>query len=215
MSTFRPIALFAALIAVTPFSAVANTGAPIQVIEKSLSVPAGMDAATALSAVEDLGTLFELYEPVIPWVPGVKLTLEKDLVSDAGPVVVEMPVEGAAFGRTIDERARVTATAEPMTCTEGAGARIVLEFDDSSRNIDRRIDRIEITACPRTAANGTLHIDATGSMYEGYLPRDPELNTINENIGAAALQTAFIKQVPAVFTAVETYWADRDAVAAL
>jgi len=201
-----PALLVIALTAAAPLTAVADAPAPIRVIEDSLSVPEGMEAEEALRAVADLAALFAIYEPVVPWIPGVKLDLEKEIVSVEGPVVVELPVEGAAFGRPIEERARVTATTAPMVCEEGEGLVIHLAFDASSYNIERRIERIEITACPRTAEDGRVHIDAIGSLYEGHTPRDPDLNAFNENIGAKALQTAFLKQVPAVFEAVEHYW---------
>jgi len=205
MSIARPAALLLALFTVAPATTLAAV--PIRVVEDSLLVPDGLDPAQALEAVEELGAIFELYEPVVPWIPGVKLDLEKQLLSAEGPLIMEMPVEGAAFGRTIDERARVTARTEPIACGDLQGVRIDLEFDASSPNIERRIDRIEIVACPRIADDGTVYIDATGSLYEGYLPRDPALNAFNENVGAKALQTAFLKQVPAVFDAVEHHWA--------
>jgi hypothetical protein len=203
----RIAAWLVTLFAVVPPPALAD--APIRVIEDSLVVPAGLDAADALAAVEDLGAIFALYEPVIPWIPGVKLHLHKEILSVEGPVVMALPVHGAAFGRRIEERARVTASTEPMICNEGNGVRITLDFDASSRNIERRIDRIEITACPRTEQDGAIKIDVTGALYEGDLPRDPSLNAFNESIGANALQTAFLKQVPAVFDAVVFYWAEQ------
>jgi len=199
------LVLSAALLpVVTP--ALADGPAPIRVIEDSLEVPEGMTVTEALSAVEDMATLFELYEPVVPWIPGVKLDLEKELVSAESPVVVELPIAGAAFGRTIEERARVTATTTALTCPEGEGLRIELAFEASTHNIERRIDRIDIAACPRTTAEGLVYIDARGELFEGHTPRDPDLNAFNENVGAKALQTAFLKQVPAVFEAVEQSW---------
>ena len=58
------------------------------------------------------------------------------------------------------------------------------------------------------SSNNAIIIDAKGLMFEGAMPRDPNLNSFNENVGANALQSAFLKQVPAVFTAVEQHWAD-------
>ena len=196
-----------ALLLALPLSAAAET--PVRTIEDSLEVPEGMDSDTALAAVEDLTRVFANYEPVVPWVPGVKLDLEKQVLQNGTPTVLALPVEGEAFGRPIVERAQVTAVSRPFACEEDEGLRIDLLFAGSSHNVERRIDRIEITACPRTDEDGQVTIDATGEMYAGHLPRDPDLNAFEENIGAKALQTAFIKQVPAVFDAVEETWADR------
>lgn len=189
-------------------AAVASAAEPIRVIEDSLVVPAGLDAADALASVQDIAEIFVRYEPVVPAVPGVRLDLEKQVVSVEGPTVVELPVQGAAFGRPIEERARVTAHSGPTACPVEEGVRIVLDFDASSYNIERRIDRIEIDACPTVGPDGAIEIHAIGRMYAGHLPEDPALNRLNEAIGARALQGAFIKQVPAVFTAVEAHWAD-------
>ncbi len=73
-------------------------------------------------------------------------------------------------------------------------------------NIERRIDRIEISACPEVTEDGTVAVHAVGRMYEGFLPQDPDLNALGEAIGAKVLQTAFLKQVAAVFSAVEAHW---------
>ena len=208
--SYTAFAAFAAFAALAPSSSWAAADVPVHVVEASLSVPDGMTPAEALAAVDDLGAIFALYEPVIPRIPGVRLDLEKELLSSEGPIVVQLPVDGAAFGMAIREQARVTATTAPIACAEGPGFSIELSFDDSSWNIERRIDRIEITACPRTGVDGTVVIDATGSLFEGVLPRDPNLNGFNENIGARALQSAFLKQVPAVFEAVENYWTQVD-----
>ena len=114
---------------------------------------------------------------------------------------------GGKLEEALDNQTRVVATTDLIVCANGSsGLRIDLSFDGSSRNIERRIDRIEIQACPRIGDDGELFIDATGALYEGRLPRDPELNAFEENIGAKALQTAFLKQVPAVFDAVERSW---------
>jgi hypothetical protein len=189
-----------------PTLSLADTPEPVRVIEDTLRVPKGLDAAEALSAVQDLSPIFDLYEPVVPWIPGVKLDLEKERLVGDGDIQVELPVQGAAFGRAIEERASVTATTAPLSCDEEEGLQITLSFEDSTPNIARRIDRIEISACPRIDEDGTIFIDAVGALYAGPLPRDPKLNAFNENIGAKALQTAFLKQVPAVFDAVETHW---------
>lgn len=206
-----PALVSAALIALAPATAVA--AAPTQVVEDSLVVPAGVAASEALAAVEELPEIFDRYAPVVPWVPGLTLDLGKEVVSDGvaegTPIVLAMPVEGAVFGRSIDETARVTVTSMPTACAAGVdGLRIDLSFDGSSHNVWRRVDRIEITACPRLAEDGTLYVDTRGALYEGHLPRDPDLNAFEENIGAKAIQTAFLKQVPAVFEAVEAHWAD-------
>jgi hypothetical protein len=86
----------------------------------------------------------------------------------------------------------------------------VLDFEDSTYNVERRIDRIEITACLGRAEDGSHQISATGRMYAGYKPEDPALNALNEAIGAKALQGAFMKQVSAVVEAVESHWKDLD-----
>ena len=207
MSLSRLTVLFAALL-VGAASAQAQSVEPIRVIEDSLEVPEGMTVAQALAAVEDIASIFEEYEPVVPWIPGVKLDLSKQVVSAQSPTLMEIPVDGAVFGRDIVERAQVLATTTALVCDAGEGVRIELNFQGSSRNIERRIDRIEISACPRISEDGTVYIDAKGLMFEGAMPRDPNLNSFNENVGANALQSAFLKQVPAVFTAVEQHWAD-------
>lgn len=204
MPTLR-IALVA-LAALLPTAAAA--AAPIKSVHDSLRIPEGMDVEQALAAVEDLTVVFDHYEPAVPWVPGVQLELDKRVVSPIDPTIMGLPVQGTAFGRVIDEWAQVTASTEPLVCAPGLnGLRIDLSFAGSSHNVERRIERIEIRACPRAGADGVLYIDATGDLYEGPLPRDPALNALNENLGAKAIQTAFIKQVPAVFAAVERTWA--------
>lgn len=206
MTTLRPIAL--ALLLASPLTAGAAEPEPIKVVEDALAVPAGMSAAEALAAVDDLPLIFEAYQPVVPKVPGVKLGLTKEVLSTEAPVVMALPVEGAAFGRPITEQAQVTATSWPLTCDTGeAGLAIELSFAGSSWNVERRVDRIEITACPRVDEHGGVFIDTRGALYEGALVRDPEKNALEEGIGAKALQTAFLKQVPAVFDAVERTWA--------
>ena len=186
------------------------TAAPVRVVEESLSVPEGMDVAEALAVVEDLSSVFAHYQPAVPRVPGVSLELGKEVVSPGAPVVVALPIEGAVFGRVIDERAQVTATSWSAPCPDGAeGLRIDLVFDGSSYNVARRVDRIEIQACPRADDEGALYIDTTGALFEGPLPRDPELNALHESIGATALQKAFLRQVPAVFDAVRETWEIR------
>jgi hypothetical protein len=191
----------------------ASAEEPIRVVEETVTVPSGLDPQKALSSVEDIARIFELYEPMIPWVPGVKLDLDKEVVSAADPCVLELPISGSAIGRPIEERARVTATAQETSCSPDGrldGRKIVLDFDDSTYNVERRIDRIEITACLAQAPDGSHQISATGRMYAGYKPEDPALNPLNEAIGAKAMQGAFIKQVSAVVEAVESHWKDFD-----
>ncbi len=189
---------------------------PVKVIEDALTLPDGMHAAEALASVKDVAAIFDLYEPVIPKVPGVKLELEKQMLSAEESTILELPVRGATFGRTIDERAHVTAETAPIACADPSlldGMLITLDFSASSYNIERRIDRIDITACPQVDKHGQTVVNVVGKMYEGYLPQDPDLNHINEAIGAKALQSAFIKQVPAVFAAVEAHWQTLPVVA--
>lgn len=183
---------------------------PIRVVQESLRIPATLTPELALASVEHIAQIFQLYEPVVPWVPGVRLTLEKEIVSATAPVVVELPIVGSAMGKAIDERAHVTATSIVLSCTPGKtdGRKITLDFHASSRNIERRIDRIEITACLGTAPDGTAEITAVGRMYAGFLPEDPSLNAVSEAIGARALEGAFMRQVGAVLAAVQLHWTD-------
>jgi len=199
---------FASLSVISLLPGVASAEEPIRVVEDTLTVPAGLDPEVALESVDDIPQIFDLYQPVIPWVPGVKLALSKEVVSAAAPVVLELPVSGTAVGRPIDEKARVTATTMPTSCTKGKmdGRKITLDFHDSTYNIERRINRIEITACLSTAADGTSEISAVGRMYAGYKPEDPTLNPVTEAIGARALEGAFIRQVGAVLVAVQRHW---------
>lgn len=182
---------------------------PIRTVHETVTVPAGLDPQVALASVEDVARIFELYEPAIPWVPGVSLELEKQVVSVGSPTVLELPVAGNAAGKAIAERARVTASTETVACPTGDGRRIVLDFDDSSWNVERRIDRIEIVACLDPVAGGEgARITATGRMYAGELPEDPALNPLMESIGAKAIQSAFIRQVSPIVDAVEKHWLD-------
>lgn len=188
---------------------------PIRVVEETVTIPADLDPELALSSVADIPRIFELYQPAIPWVPGVKIDLEKEVVSAAQPCILELPVTGVAIGRPIEERARVTATAEETSCGRGRpeGRKITLDFQSSTYNIERRIDRIEITACLQEGPDGSHQISATGRMYAGYKPEDPALNPISEAIGAKAMQGAFIKQVSPIIRAVESHWKDLRPVA--
>jgi hypothetical protein len=202
MRAALPVFLLGALL---PTSALAQE--PIRVVEESLTVPANLDPEVALQSVADIPQIFELYQPIIPWVPGVKLDLSKEVVSADAPVVLELPVSGTAVGKSIEERAHVTATSKPTSCSGGRdGRKITLDFHQSTYNIERRIDRIEITACLDTAPDGTAAISAVGRMYAGYKPEDPNLNPVTEAIGARALEGAFIRQVSAVLVAVQRHW---------
>lgn len=181
---------------------------PIKVVEESVAVPAGLDPEVALAAVADIARIFERYQPAVPWVPGVSIALEKEVVSAGSPAILELPVSGHAIGKAIVERARVTATTEPVSCrADGAldGRVIVLSFADSTWNIERRIDRIEITAC---LTPDRKRVTAQGKMYAGYLPEDPSKNAMAESIGSKAIQGAFIRQVAPIVDAVEAHWVD-------
>lgn len=186
---------------------------PVREVRGSLDVPAELTPEAALASVGDISTIFALYEPVIPKIPGVQVDLDKQVVSASAPTVLELPVRGSALGRKIEERARVTAVTEETPCAgpgtpDGPiGRKITLDFTASSYNIERRISHIEITACPSVDRQGHPKIEATGRMFAGYLPEDPGLNAISESIGAKAFQGAFIKQVPAMLSAVEAHWA--------
>lgn len=183
--------------------------APIKVVSELVDVPPELGPEAALDAVEDVARIFELYEPLIPWVPGINLDIGKEIVSSQPPFLLDLPVDGVAIGRHIDERAHVLASTRRVSCPLGVeGREIVLDFSGSSYNVSRRINRIEITACPITAVDGAHKIAAEGRMYAGPLPQDPRLNALNEAIGAKALQTAFIRQVSPVLDAVERRWAE-------
>ncbi|HHO53389.1 MAG TPA: hypothetical protein ENK18_21590 [Deltaproteobacteria bacterium] len=203
----------AALVTLLALSTPGHAGEPIRVVEGSLEVPAEMSPEDALASVSDISRIFELYEPVVPKIPGVQVDLAKEVVSIEAPTILELPVSGNALGRKIEERARVTAVAEEILCpgpgtpSAGAGRKITLDFSASSYNIERRISRIEITACPTVDRRGHQQIEAVGRLFAGYLPEDPSLNALSESIGARALQGAFIKQVPAMLSAVEAHWA--------
>jgi hypothetical protein len=195
----------ASLLSLAP--AVARAEEPIKVVQETVDVPAGVDPAAALASVEDIPRIFELYEPAIPWVPGVSIDLEKQVVSAGVPTILAMPVNGNAAGKSIVERANVIATTEVTRCATGEGRKITLSFADSTYNIERRIDRIEIEACLDPADDGSPRITATGRMYAGFKPEDPALNPIMESIGAKAIQGAFIRQVSPIVDAVERHWA--------
>jgi hypothetical protein len=202
--------LASAATAAKPPPAPVDPAAPLlRVVEDSLDVPAAIEPQAALDAVSDIARIFELYEPSIPWVPGVKIHLEKQVVSTGEPTVLELPVTGNVAGKDIVERARVTASASPTTCDGNLpGRTVLLDFEASSYNIERRIDRIEIEACLRPAVNGVQRIDATGKMYAGFLPEDPALNGMMESIGAKAIQVAFFKQVEPILDAVVRHWGE-------
>ncbi len=198
---FAGVALFLSL-----GSRVARAEEPIKVVHETVTVPAGVDPLVALASVEDVSRIFELYEPAIPWVPGVTLDLEKQVVSAGTPTILALPVNGSAAGKAIAERAHVTATTEATRCATGEGRRITLSFAESTYNIERRIDRIEIEACLDAASAGEPRITATGRMYAGFKPEDPALNPLMESIGAKAIQGAFIRQVSPIVDAVERHW---------
>jgi hypothetical protein len=192
----------------TSLAAEARAEAPIKVVSETVVIPAGIDPLAALASIQDVPRIFELYEPAIPWVPGVTLDLEKEVVSAASPTILELPVNGNAAGKAIVERARVTATTELTTCPTGDGRKITLDFEASTYNIERRIDRIEIVACLEPVTDGSNRITATGRMYAGYKPEDPALNAVLEAIGSKAIQGAFIRQVSPLVEAVERHWLD-------
>lgn len=197
-----------AVLALLSSAASAASSQPIKVVEETVALPAGLDPQAALASVGDVARIFELYEPAIPWVPGVTIALEKQVVFAGTPTVLEMPVSGNAAGKAITERAHVTATTSETTCATGDGRRITLDFEASSWNVERRIDRIEIVACLDPEPDGTPRITATGRMYAGELPQDPNLNPVLESIGAKAIQGAFIRQVSPMIDAVARHWAD-------
>lgn len=192
----------------TPARATADPAAPIKTVSDSLVVPEGVDPEAALQSVEDIARIFELYEPAIPWVPGVKIALQKEVVSAGTPTVLELPVSGNAAGKAITERAHVIATSAPTTCAHGPGRTITLDFAESSYNIQRRIDRIEIEACLERQNDGKQKVAAVGRMYAGFKPEDPELNAFLEAIGSKAIQGAFLRQVDPILEAVEAHWQD-------
>ncbi|MEZ4238977.1 MAG: hypothetical protein R3F59_23055 [Myxococcota bacterium] len=181
---------------------------PVRVVEETVPLPPGLALEEALQSVEDIPGIFALYQPLVPKIPGIDVALSKEVVSASVPAVLELPVSGNAIGYKFTERARVTASTEHLVCPTGFdGRKIVLDFHASSYNIERRIDRIEIVACPEVDDDGSTLIRATGRMYEGFKPQDPDKSAISEAIGSRALQTAFIKQVSPILTAVQARWA--------
>jgi hypothetical protein len=196
----------------SPAAAGRDPGEPVRVVEETVPVPAGMTVEQALASVEDIPRIFDLYEPAIPRLPGVDVVLSKQVISTGStkgalPAILELPVRGNAVGYKFDERARVTASTTRQACADGAqGRRINLDFHASSYNIERRIDRIEITACPEHDSDGDIVIRAVGRMYAGFKPQDPEKPALSEAIGSRALQSAFIKQVSPILTAVQLHW---------
>jgi hypothetical protein len=181
---------------------------PIEEVEAVLPVPPELDDAAALAAIDDIATIFVHYQPNVPRFPGVNLDLTKRVVS---PSVLELPVSGHAVGFTVKETANVAVSSAPLVCAgpEIDGRTVVLDFGESSRNVQRRIDRIEITACLETDLDGVRQVRAIGRMYAGWMPEDPSKSAINERLGRKAFQIAFIQQVPAILDAVREVWGDR------
>jgi hypothetical protein len=168
-----------------------------------------MDPEVALAAIDDIPRIFDYYQPIVPRFPGVNLELTKVIRSEAPPIL-ELPVSGHAVGFQVHETAHVAVTTVNASCTKGRidGRKVILDFSASTYNIERRIDRIEITACLKQK-NGKNSIDAVGRMYAGYKPEDPERNVINEKLGSKAFQVAFISQVSAILDAVKRVWETR------
>jgi hypothetical protein len=191
-------------------SGAAHAEAPIREVAETVVVPAGLDPMVALESISDIPRIFELYNPYIPWVPGVDIALSKQVVSAGSPCILELPVSGSAIGKDVVERARVTATTKSVSCRGDGktdGRQIVLSFRDSTYNIERRIDRIEITACLEEGTS-SRKIRAVGRMYAGFKPEDATKNPITETIGSKAIQGAFIRQVTPIVDAVEAHWSD-------
>jgi hypothetical protein len=118
--------MFLGLVAL--LSSVARAEEPIRTVTETVVVPAGLDPAAALASIDNVPRIFELYEPAIPWVPGVTIGLSKEVVSAQSPAILELPVSGNVGGKPITERARVTASTERTACGEAEGRKIVLDF---------------------------------------------------------------------------------------
>lgn len=189
-----------------------TTEEPAKTVTKTVSVPSHLTLERALESIEDVPAIFDRYKPVVPWVPGVKMEITKEVISRGRPAVVALDLDGSApFAGTIDERALVSATVKDITCTGNLlstnGRMIQLDFKGSTRNVERRVKRIDIRVC----ASGTAaapKLTAVGNLYEGYLPIDPDKPEFGEKVAANAIQTAFIKQVEPLVDAVHDLWAD-------
>jgi hypothetical protein len=185
---------------------------PAKTVTKTVSVPSHLTLDRALEAIEDVPAIFDRYKPVVPWVPGVTMEITKQVISRGRPAVVALDLDGKApFAGPIDERALVSATVTDITCSgnllSANGRMIHLDFKGSTRNVERRVNRIDIQVC----ASGTAaapKLTAVGNLYEGYLPIDPDKPEFGEKVAANAIQTAFIKQVDPLVDAVNDLWGD-------
>ena len=186
--------------------------APIKVIKKTIPIPQTLTLDRALESIEDIPALFDRYQPVVPWVPGVSMEIQKEVISRGRPAQVALKLDGTApfVSNGIHEKALVSATVEDSPCSGNTlfslGRKIRLDFHGSSKNVERRVDRIEIQVCATPGNNGASNLKATGSLYEGYLPIDPSKSGTAEKIAATAIQTAFLKQVEPMVDAVQDLW---------
>ena len=215
MTTFRnplrsnPLLVLAALSAALAPSARAEE--PAKTVTKTVAVPTHLTLERALESIEDVPAIFDRYKPVVPWVPGVSMQIEKEVLSRGRPALVALKLDGTApfVSNGIHEKALVTASVSDTSCgansLSATGRMIRLDFKGSSRNVERRVDRIDITVCA-TGGTGAAALTATGNLYEGDLPIDPTKNSMAESIAANAIQTAFIKQVEPLVTAVNDLW---------
>ncbi len=184
----------------------------IKTVKRTATAPARLSLEQAIEAFEDIPAIFDEYEPVMPWVPGVSMEFIKEVVSRGRPAILKLHLDGDApfVSGGIHEKALVTATVENTPCAATfatpTGKKIVLDFKGSTRNVERRVDRIEIQVCGKLTSRGAAEITATGSLFEGDLPIDPNKNGTAESIAAKAIQTAFIKQVEPMVDAVNEVW---------
>lgn len=206
----NPLLVLAALsVALVPS---ARAEEPAKTVTKTVSVPTHLTLERALESIEDVPAIFDRYKPVVPWVPGVTMEITKEVISRGRPAVVALDLDGKApFAGPIDERALVSATVTDITCSgnllSANGRMIRLDFKGSTRNVERRVNRIDIRVC----ASGTAaapKLTAVGNLYEGYLPIDPDKPEFGEKVAANAIQTAFIKQVEPLVDAVNDLWND-------
>jgi hypothetical protein len=210
MNSFPKNLAFLILIASLPGST-ARADAPAKTVKKSVSIPKALTIEQALESIEDVPAIFDRYRPAVPWVPGVSLKIEKEVLSRGRPSVVALNLDGSApfVPNGIHEKAVVSASVSAIPCGPASlspiGRMIHLDFKGSSRNVERRVDRIDITVCA-TGSNAAPTLTAIGYLYEGDLPIDPTKNSVAESIAANAIQTAFIKQVEPLVTAVNDLW---------
>jgi len=210
LTSMKWIALW--LISLAPVASPLASDKIIKTAKRTVAVPSPLTLERAVDAFDDIPAIFDEYQPEVPWVPGVSLEIKKEVISRGRPAVVMLHLDGKApfVSGGIHEKALVTASVMPFTCgrnyTTPTGKKILLDFKGSTRNVERRVDRIEIQVCGGRTSRGAAEVTAIGNLFEGYLPIDPDKNGTAESIAANAIQTAFIKQVEPMVDAVKAVW---------